>query len=51
MVIGYMKGKINRPAMVKMFSRILWLEDGEHFLVTPVEKVRIQVEDAPHRVN
>lgn len=40
-------GKINRPAMVKMFSRILWLEEGEYFLVTPVEKVRIQVEDAP----
>lgn len=38
---------IKRPAMVKMFSRILWQEDGEHFLVTPVEKVRIQVEDAP----
>ena len=38
---------IKRPAMVKMFSRILWQEAGEHFLVTPVEKVRIQVEDAP----
>ena len=40
-------GLIKRPAMVKMFSRILWQEEGEHFLVTPVEKVRIQVEDAP----
>lgn len=38
---------ITRPAMVKMFSRILWCEEGEHFLVTPVEKVRVQVEDAP----
>jgi hypothetical protein len=43
-------GKINRPAMVKMFSRILWREEGEYFLVTPVEKVRIQVEDAPFLV-
>ncbi|RBO83812.1 DUF1285 domain-containing protein [Marinomonas aquiplantarum] len=43
-------GKIHRPAMVKMFSRILWQEAGEHFLVTPVEKVRIQVEDAPFLV-
>lgn len=42
--------KITRPAMVKMFSRILWREQGEHFLVTPVEKVRIQVEDAPFLV-
>lgn len=39
--------KIPRLAMVKMFSRILWFENEEHFLVTPVEKVRINVEDAP----
>lgn len=43
-------GLIKRPAMVKMFSRILWFEDGDYFLVTPVEKVRIQVEDAPFLV-
>tara|TARA_R110001583_G_scaffold70581_2_gene199642 strand:- start:2423 stop:2956 length:534 start_codon:yes stop_codon:yes gene_type:complete len=42
--------KINRPSMVKMFSRILWFEEGEYFLVTPVEKVRIQVEDAPFMI-
>lgn len=39
--------KLNRPAMVKMFSHILWYENGEHYLVTPVEKVKIRVEDAP----
>lgn len=44
-------GKIHRSAMVKMFSRILWHENNEYFLVTPVEKVRIQVEDAPFLVN
>lgn len=43
-------GKIKRPAMVTMFSHILWFEGGEHYLVTPVEKVRIQVEDAPFLV-
>ena len=43
-------GKIKRSAMVTMFSRILWFEDGEHYLVTPVEKVRIKVEDAPFLV-
>ncbi|ETX10334.1 hypothetical protein MUS1_15575 [Marinomonas ushuaiensis DSM 15871] len=43
-------GKIKRSAMVAMFSRILWFEAGEYFLVTPVEKVRIQVEDAPFLV-
>jgi len=41
---------MKRASMRKMFSRILWLEDGEHYLVTPHEKVRIQVEDAPFLV-
>lgn len=40
-------GEIKRPAMVKMFSSILWREDDKYFLVTPVEKVGIQVEDVP----
>lgn len=40
-------GVIRRPAMVKLFSSILKLEDGKYFLVTPVEKVGITVEDAP----
>lgn len=38
---------IGRPAMVKLFSRVLWLEEGKHYLKTPVEKVGIEVEDAP----
>jgi hypothetical protein len=38
---------IGREAMVKMFSRILWQEEGKFFLKTPVEKVGIQVDDAP----
>ena len=39
---------IKRKAMVELFSRILRREEDEHFyLVTPVEKVRIRVEDAP----
>lgn len=42
--------KIKRPKMVTMFSRILWYENAEYFLVTPVEKVRVQVEDAPFLV-
>ena len=44
----YMGTEIKRPAMVKLFSGILRLdEDNQYYLVTPVEKVRIQVEDAP----
>jgi hypothetical protein len=39
---------IGRPAMVRLFSTILRREpDGRHVLVTPVEKLDIEVEDAP----
>ncbi|WP_428035533.1 DUF1285 domain-containing protein [Amphritea sp.] len=40
-------GEIKRPAMVTLFSTILWREGDNYFLVTPVEKVGIQVEDVP----
>ena len=44
----YMGTEIKRPAMVRLFSTILRLDsDGEYYLVTPVEKLRIQVEDTP----
>ena len=39
---------IARPALVKLFSTILRREpNGQHVLVTPVEKLGIEVEDAP----
>ena len=39
---------IGREAMVRLFSTILRREaDGRHVLVTPVEKLDIEVEDAP----
>lgn len=38
---------IGRLPMVKMFASILKLEEGKYFLVTPVEKVGIVVEDVP----
>ena len=43
-------GRINRPAMVKLFSTILRREaDGSHVLVTPAEKLSIAVEDTAFR--
>jgi hypothetical protein len=33
--------------LVKLFASVLKREGGKHFLVTPVEKVGIVVEDAP----
>ena len=41
---------IRRPAMVRLFSTVLRREpDGRHVLVTPVEKLDIEVEGAPFR--
>lgn len=40
-------GPITRPAMVKLFSSILRKDGDAYFLVTPVEKVGITVEDVP----
>jgi hypothetical protein len=38
---------IKRPGLVKLFSSILRKEGEDYFLVTPVEKVGIRVDDAP----
>ena len=38
---------IGRPAMVRLFSSILRKDGDDYFLVTPVEKVGITVDDAP----
>lgn len=43
----YMKTPIGRPALVKLFATVLKREGNKHFLVTPVEKVGITVDDAP----
>lgn len=44
---SYLGSPINRFELVKLFSSILKLEGGKFYLVTPVEKVGITVEDAP----
>ena len=43
----YQKTPIGRPALVKLFASVLKREGDKHFLVTPVEKVGIAVDDAP----
>ena len=44
----YLGSPIGRQALVRLFSTVLRRdEDGEYYLVTPVEKVRIRVDDAP----
>jgi len=43
----YQKTPIGRAALVKLFASVLKREDGRYFLVTPVEKCGIVVDDAP----
>jgi hypothetical protein len=43
----YQKTPIGRPALVKLFASIIKREGDRYFLVTPVEKCGILVDDAP----
>ncbi|MCW8885317.1 MAG: DUF1285 domain-containing protein [Motiliproteus sp.] len=43
----YQGSVFTRQSLVNLFSTVLRKDDEEYFLVTPVEKLRIQVDDAP----
>ncbi len=43
----YNGSQIQRPAMVQLFARLLRRDGERYFLVTPIEKVGITVEDVP----
>ena len=44
----YMNSPIGRKPLMKLFAAVLRLDaDGKYYLVTPVEKCGIRVEDAP----
>jgi hypothetical protein len=43
----YLKTPIGRPALVKLFASVLKREGDNYFLVTPVEKCGITVDEAP----
>jgi hypothetical protein len=43
----YLKTPIGRPALVQLFASVLKREAERYFLVTPVEKCGIVVDDAP----
>ena len=44
----YYQGSIfKRMALVKLLASVLKKEQDEYFLVTPVEKIKITVEDVP----
>ena len=42
---------IKREPLVKLFASILWFEDENYYLVTPVEKLAIDVEDTPYIIH
>lgn len=45
----YMGSQIKRRKLVALFASVLWRDvanDGAHYLVTPVEKIKIKVNDA-----
>ena len=42
---------ISRDKLVALFASILWFENGQHFLVTPVEKLTIEVVDVPYIIH
>ncbi|MDE3028291.1 MAG: DUF1285 domain-containing protein [Paracoccaceae bacterium] len=43
----YQGTPIGRPALVRLFANIIRRDGDDYFLVTPVEKVGITVDDAP----
>ena len=47
----YCGSPISRKKLVKLFSSILINEKNKYFLITPVEKVGIKVDDAPFIAN
>jgi hypothetical protein len=46
----YQNSIIGRDKLKILFSRILKLEEGKYFLVTPVEKVPVTVDLAPYMI-
>jgi hypothetical protein len=43
----YLGSPIGRPALKRLFASVLKRESDRYFLVTPVEKIGIRVDDAP----
>ena len=46
----YQNSIIGRDKLKILFSRILKLEEGKYFLVTPVEKIPLKVDLAPYMI-
>ncbi len=42
---------IRRDELSRLFASILWYQDEQHFLVTPVERLAIEVVDVPYIIH
>ncbi len=42
--------RMTRESLVRLFATVLWREEDTYFLKTPVEKIKIRVEDVPLHV-
>ncbi len=42
---------IKRQALLDLFTKVLWKEEGKFYLKTPVEQIEIEVEDEPLLIN
>ncbi len=42
---------IRRQALLDLFTKVLWKENGKFYLKTPVEQIEITVEDEPLLIN
>ena len=49
-VWNYLGSPIKRPRLVRLFASVLRRDDDDYYLVTPIEKCRITVEDVPFQV-
>ena len=49
-VWNYLGSPIKRPRLVRLFASVLRRDGDDYYLVTPVEKCRITVEDVPFQV-
>ncbi|MFT5561547.1 MAG: hypothetical protein ACJAYE_003051 [Candidatus Azotimanducaceae bacterium] len=47
---NYLGTPIERPRLVHLFASVMRIEEGHYYLVTPVEKCRIRVEDVPFQI-
>lgn len=47
---NYSGTPIKRPRLIRLFASVLRREDDSYYLVTPIEKCRIQVKDVPFQI-